>query len=466
MLGGSLEENVLTSLVYSDNLAPHIAINILPTDFSVRAYRQIATAALEFYQHHHHPAKIHIADVLEAELKAGSDGLFMGEVLRQMASLAPSLDEAYVRGSLDHFIDRQRMINMVNRASQLLHDDNLEEAREVLRAPSLVLHQDTPGVWLRDSEAWFRFLREDQDIEFSSGIETLDDHYVVPARGELYALCAASGMGKSWFLINVGKHNLLASRHRKHILHITLENSLDTTLQRYTQCFLALARDEERRLDIHIFEDRDDRERARRVRTDDRRPFESIKSLNLAELQRRLRPFQGYGQLLVKHYPTGTLTLGMLNGLLDALQQTDNFKPDLVLLDYLTLMHLDATNNVPLRVAIGQLARNLRGLAVMRDFALVTAFQANRAAAGKQWVHGNNVGEDWSLHGTCDTFLTYNQTSHERSKGIARILVDKARNANDKWSAYIEQQYEIGQFCTDSTYFSKNIAEQIGDAEE
>ena len=96
-LGGSLEENCLTALIWNDNLAAHIAVNIKVSDFSIQVYQKIAAAGLEFLERHRQPAKAHIADVLEQELKSGPDGRFMASVLRQMELLAPSLNEAYVR---------------------------------------------------------------------------------------------------------------------------------------------------------------------------------------------------------------------------------------------------------------------------------------------------------------------------------------------------------------------------------
>lgn len=464
MLGGSLEENVLTALVHSNILAPHIALTVKATDFSVQVYRKIATAALDYLERYRRPARMHIVDLLADDIKRGPDGEFLGDVLQQMQRLAPNLNEEYVRDSLDRFIDTQRLIIAVNSASDLLHNGNLEQAREILRAPNLLMPKDTPGVWLHDPDKWLGFLREGEEAElFSSGIDVLDEHEVRPRRGELYAFLAASGMGKSWFLINIGKHNLLGDRSRKQVLHLTLENSLDTTLQRYTQCLLALTQHEQKQLDRHVFEDRGDPDRVHRTRTGSY-VFESIRALDRDELARRLHPFHARGQLLVKHFPTSTLTFGMLNAFLDSLEQTEGFKPDLILLDYMTMMGgLDTRN---LRLSIGQLGRNLRGLAEIRDCAIVTALQANRGAAGKRRVWGNMIAEDWSIHGTADTFVTYSQTPWERRTGIARILVDKARNAVDKWWCYIEQAYEIGQFCTDSAYMHKQLIEQLSEDDD
>jgi len=49
----------------------------------------------------------------------------------QMARLAPSLNEDYVRDSFDDFVETQRMIDAVNSASELLHDGDKETVRSV-----------------------------------------------------------------------------------------------------------------------------------------------------------------------------------------------------------------------------------------------------------------------------------------------------------------------------------------------
>lgn len=472
-LGGNLEENILTALVHSEILAPHIALYIRPSDFSVAVYRRIAVAGLNYLERYQQPAKAHIADMLEEEIRRGPNGRVIVEILEQMQRLSIQLNEDYVRDSLDRFIDVQRLTNAVNKASDLLYAGDLEQAREALRVPDLQSPKDIPGVWLSDTESWLSsFLRQDREVElFSSGIEVLDDKDVRPRRGELYAFMGASGTGKSWFLINVGRVNVIGQPRilPKRVLHITLENSLEVTLQRYTQCFLQLTRDQEERLDVHIFEDRDNPDRVHRERIS--RLYGGIKSLNYGELESGLEKVQKKGgELLVKHFPTGSLTMGMLNAFLDTLEGAENFKPDLILLDYMTMMSLGNRDARDLRTAVGLLARNLRAMAQIRNCAVVTALQANRQAAGKRQVWGSMISEDWSTHGTCDTFLTYSQTPAEHKSGVARILVDKSRNSDDKFLCFIEQAYAIGQFCYSSAYMTNQLAERLaqdaGEAEE
>lgn len=463
-LSGTLEDNVLTALCWSEKLAPQIALKLQIADFASPAYRKIAAAALDFLQRHNRPARVHINDLLDSDLRrGGKDADLITQVLDEMETrLGPQLNDDYVLSGLDHWIDVQRLHNALDTASNHLMANDLDKAREALRQPDL-LPDESPGVFLRDIDAWLRFRREDDEQDlFTSGLDALDDKAVRPARGELFVLLGASGSGKSWFLINAGKHNLVGG---KRVLHITLENSLDITLQRYTQSFLSLTCDEGKAVSVRVFEDPNMSFEGRLRRPEnptrvvpDTPTVESVRELSPRELARRLEPFQRRGQLLIKHYPTSSLTLSMLIGYLDMLELRDGFKPDLLILDYLTLMNLDTRD---LRVSIGQLTRNLRGLAGQRNLALVTAVQGNRASRTAKLVTSAHVAEDWSILATSDTFVTYSQTLYEKSRGLARLYVEKARNASDKWLAGLTQSYEIGQFALDSYYFSAALREEF-----
>jgi replicative DNA helicase len=460
-LGGGIEDNTLTGLCWNDNIAPQIALKVKPPDFSTQVYRRIAEVAFDFLQRHNRCARIHLYDILEDDIKRGNDGRFMYEVLREMETrMAPELNEAFVLSELDKFLAIQHLTKAVNQASDHLQNGQLAEAQEILRKPDLLPH-DVPGIWLRDTDRWLSFMTEEEDVElFSCGIDILDERGVRPQRGELFVLLAASGMGKSWFLINAGKLNVLGGR--KNVLHITLENSLDVTTQRYTQSFLSLTSNESKSILVRIF-DRPGGDAAAARLDKDNPAFDSIRGLSRIALAQRLKPYQGRGQLLVKHFPTGSLTIGMLVAYMDALERVEHFTPDLVILDYMTLMRVDPRE---LRASIGQLARDLRGLASMRNFALLTVAQGNRLSRTASIVTSGNTAEDWSIVQTSDTFITYSQTQSMRQLGVANILVEKARNARDKWMAMVTQAYEIGQFCLDSNFMTDDLRKALQAAEE
>ena len=133
-LGGSLEDNVLTALCWSEKLAPRIALRLTADDFSTVPYKAIAAAALDFLESHHRPGRGHIADIMEHEIRhGGRDGEFILSVLVEMEQrLWPLLNEEYVCAEFDKFVAIQRLTASVTKAGELLHNGNLAEARNML----------------------------------------------------------------------------------------------------------------------------------------------------------------------------------------------------------------------------------------------------------------------------------------------------------------------------------------------
>jgi hypothetical protein len=134
MLNGSLQDSVLCGLVWNDALAPRLIERVVAEDFDTQTYRRIAQVAIDFYKQRNRPPRTHITDLLEADLKCGSDGRFMADILREMEErLKDDLAEDYVLSELDEFIARQRLGHALDQASDMLHADNRAEAIAALR---------------------------------------------------------------------------------------------------------------------------------------------------------------------------------------------------------------------------------------------------------------------------------------------------------------------------------------------
>jgi replicative DNA helicase len=454
-LKGSLEENVLTALAFNEQQAPNIQFKLNPDLFSTRAYKTIAKSAIAHLESYGVPPRLHLYDRLENELRRGEEGILLRKTLDQMKMLADELQIDYVMQELDHFISKRQLLNAIEAASDLAQNDDLTKAREALYQMESK-SEDSHGVWLSDPEGMLSFLDERDEDYFSSGIEALDDLGIRPARGELFMLMAPAKRGKSWSLVEMAKHNLMI---RKNILHVTLENSQKMTSQRYVQNFFAMTRRKMRNTKMPIFT-RDEQGRCSSVDLIDLEETQKLPEIlnkdSKAKLAKRLRAFTNRARLMIKMFPTGQLTTAGLNAYLDYLERTENFKPDLLIVDYVNLMQLDRKN---IRTEVGRATVELRGIATTRNIAVATVTQGNRESSNSKTVSKTQVAEDWSMIGTVDTFLTYSQTPAERKVNLARIFVDAARNERDGFIVLISQSYESGQFCLDSVYMNEHAEE-------
>jgi len=260
----------------------------------------------------------------------------------------------------------------------------------------------------------------------------------------------------SWFLVNVGKHSLM---HHHSVLHITLENDEKMTAQRYIQSLFSLTRDEAAEVNTAYFETDVNGQVSIQFRNIQRNSIPAKRR----ELHKRLLDMKSYPRLLIKEFPTGALTVPQLTLYLEQLKQEQNFVPDCLVLDYADLMYLNADS---LRIDTGRLYRDLRGLAVARNMAVVTATQGNRESESAKLVTSTNVAEDWSKIGTADIVVTYSQTPEEQRLGLARLYVQKSRNTRDRFLVLLAQAYSIGQFALSSTMMSGNISNTISELKE
>jgi hypothetical protein len=260
----------------------------------------------------------------------------------------------------------------------------------------------------------------------------------------------------SWSLIHLAK---MALMHRIKVCHITLEMSEARCAQRYFQTLFALPKRagtyNTTRLELndvgHI------------TGLEDRRVTPKL-ALNNPHIRRKLsRKIKRWsGRLLkniyIKQFPTGSLTVQQLEGYLDNLEVTQQFIPDLLIVDYPDLMRLDKDN---VRGSLDEIYKRLRGIAVTRNIALAIVSQSHRESAKAKQVGAENVSEAYSKVMHADTIITYSQTETEHKLGLARLHVAGGRNDEDKLSVVVTQQYGIGNFVIDSALMRGNYWGQV-----
>ena len=453
MLAGSLEDNILTLLVHSAEHAANIAIQIAPELFSTPKYRTIAQKAGDYILVYGKPPGVHMRDLLETELTRGDDGKIFARHCDDMDALIPDLNAQYVLDGLAHFIASRKLAQAIEDADEHLRAGDLEGAERALYQRDTA-QASSPGIWLHDAEAMLKWMNVPESDYFTSGIDALDVRGVRPARGELFLIIGAKKIGKSWWAIELGKQNI---QRKKKVLHITLENSEDVTAKRYIQALYAMTASKSETVRYPIFK----RDQLGRFTTIDydQRVAEGITAETAPRIAKKLRGLKTRSRLLMKQFPTGSLTIPQLTAYLDQLARNENFRPDLLVLDSINRM---SVNSDKIRTDLGQLAIKLRGVAVSRNIAIVTTTHSNRAGDSAKVVSGaQHVGEDYSLTGTADTVCTISRTKQERENGRARIFVDASRNAEDKWLAMISQNFMTGQFAIDSVYMAKHVEQEI-----
>ncbi len=444
-LSGALQENVLILLVFDEHFCQLVRNTVTPALFESAIYRDIASHAIEFLDQFGTPIKEHLPDTLEHILN-GSDkrkALSYTRVLDNLYSAKDEVNKDYVVSKLNAFVRQQTIKSAIVKAVEAVESGDVDLAEvELNKGLSSQIVSFERGILFSDPLQSLQFFETTAE-GIPLGIPDLDSRDIIPRPGELMLMISPPKMGKSWFLVNTGKQALI---HRKRVLHITLEMSEARTSMRYIQAFFAVSK-REAKVKVPIFGVDRDGTLLRIDHEEIERPTLLDDGIRSKLSSRLSREFRSKPPLIIKQFPTGTLTINMLNAYLDGLERFHKFVPDMLIIDYPDLMKLDSRD---VRVSTGETFKDLRGIAVERNLACVAVTQGNRESSKAKTVDSSMVAEDFSKIATADNVLTFSRTPHEKNLGLARIYVSNGRNDEDKFVALITQNYPTGQFCLDS----------------
>jgi replicative DNA helicase len=448
---GSLQDNVAALAVFSIKGAPIVRASVDVSLFTSRVYRDIITRAYAFLDKFKKPINEHIGDHFEDLIEKGDEhGELLSAVLLELHSLwtdkSRGFNEDYVLADLERFVRQQSLKVGIVQAHAAIQTGDLEaaeaELNKAMRARSASF---TPGITLLDTIKLLSAPEQFRDT-LTLGIKELDVHHLGPAKQELHLFVAPPKQGKSWWLTHCAKHAVLIKGWKG--VYITLELSEKLVGRRMMQSLFALKTSSKMVV------------RPRFVIDEETKKLVSIDMVERPDIisiegYKEIRKFTGKvermdGKLLIKGFPTGSLTVHGIEAYLSLLDSVYKFVPDFVCLDYADLMKLDANNY---RLALGELYKDLRGLAVERNFALITASQSNRSGANARLLQATDVAEDYSKIGTADCVLTYSASAQERRRGLARLHVAAGRVAEDKFTVVIGQSYASGQFAVKDESF-------------
>lgn len=460
MLIGALQENLIVLLATDSTRAPIIRGAVDPALFS-GPYRVIVARIYDYIDRFKRPPGDHLPDILSDKLESQTrgEGELYAEIVENIHRSREGVNAQYVMSQLESFVKRQSLRSIaVDFAKALQRDteESLTEAEALLASASRQqLSVFDPGTRLSNKERALAFL-DTQVSAFPTGIPELDKRNFGPTRKELWLYIADTKRGKSWALIQLAKMALL---QRLRVLHITLEMSEEKCSQRYFQTLFSMSKRKETLPVTKIQKDTlgritgfDDGRVNARLTMDDPKIHD--------KLARRIDKWSArlLDHIIVKEFPSGALTMHQLKAYMDNLELTEQFVPDLLILDYPDLFKLD-TNNY--RLDIDQLYKEARGLGQARNMAVAVVSQSHRDAAKAKKVGSYNVAEAYSKIAHADVVITYSQTEAEHKLGLARLHVAGGRNDQDRITIVISQQYGMGAYVMDSALMTGTYFEHI-----
>lgn len=248
----------------------------------------------------------------------------------------------------------------------------------------------------------------------SSGSKELDDALDGGfKRKELAVLLGPAKRGKSFGLINFAAG---AQLDGKDVLFVTLENSVEVTMDRYDAFMSQIATKE---LTAHL--------------------------LKADDLVRRRLSMPGVGRLKVHDYGTKTFSPKDLRRLIES-YKAKGIVFDVVVVDYWDIMKPSVSyrdDSIRESASIGE---ELRALAKDENVAMITAIQSNRDGFKAHTATAEHAAEDFNKVRLADVMFSINATDEEKAVGEARIYMAAVRNQEGGYTLNIKQDLAKATF--------------------
>jgi replicative DNA helicase len=129
-------------------------------------------------------------------------------------------------------------------------------------------------------------------------------------------------------------------------------------------------------------------------------------------------------KLIVKEFPPNAITANQISAYLKKLTNK-GIKPDMVVLDYINLLHCPIGNNSYERVK--HAAEQVRALSYTFECPIVTATQINRSGINEQNPGVENISESIGLAATADCIMSIWQDEGDVDLGVIRLGMVKNR---------------------------------------
>ena len=209
-------------------------------------------------------------------------------------------------------------------------------------------------------------------------------------KGELGVMVAPAGIGKSWALVNVGA---AAVRSGLTVIHYTLELNAAYVGLRYDSVFTGIQAQELK--------------------------------YSIDDVKKKVATLKG--DLVVKYYPTKSATVNTIAAHIQRCTALGK-KPDLVIVDYADLLR---GHGKEVRLELGNIYEDLRGLAGECEIPIWTASQANRSALEDDIIGAEKIAESYSKIMTADFVLSLSRKIEDKLANTGRWHVIKNRFGPD-----------------------------------
>ena len=409
-----IQRGILFLSKYSRDFYLQISSLVRPEYFEFPIHSNIFQAISQYYEDYKDiPKDLHLLECVKDYKGAKEDLSDYDDELHRVNSMDASCigHTEFFLDIIEKFAQKSAMREAITNSIGLLKDDRMGEIETLVRdALCINRNVDLGQTYFEDVLARFeRSLNDNKGNRHATVFDTLSKELEGGlGNKELAMVVAPPGVGKSLYLVNQGVQALM---NNKKVLYISLEMSEDRIAARFDSVMTLI-------------------------------PQKKLKD-SISLLQKRLSLFSEKfpdGQLMIKEFPTGLANINDVRSLLVQLQNYHDFKPDVILIDYLELLR-PTRDGLAEYQAQQRISEELRGLAVEGDVLVWTATQTNRQGRSVKLITDAELADAYGKIRTCDYAISLNQTEEEFDDGQMRCYVMKSRNGKQRFVVPVSIDY-------------------------
>lgn len=160
------------------------------------------------------------------------------------------------------------------------------------------------------------------------------------------------------------------------------------------------------------------------------------------------------GRLIIKEYPPGVITTANIRNLLDDLDMKQDFRPKILMVDYMNLIgssrvRTDAGSYTIMKMV----SEELRAIAVENELLCITSTQTNRGGMGATSYDISEISESVGSAFTADVIWAMISTDELEELGQLRI-----RQLKNRFGALIPKSFVIGMDRPKMSFFDLDDA--------
>ena len=397
-----IEQKILTNLIYDEQYCRKVIPFIKREYFADRKEAIVASEIVKFFTTYNKPLTKEILSIEIGNRKDINDKELV-EVNNYVNSLTfEQVNEDWMLENTEKFCKDRAVYNAILSSISIIDGKDKQHAADAI--PSIL--SDALAVSF-DSHVGHDYLDNSAErYDFYHRVEEkvafdLDMFNKITKGGlskkTLNIALAGTGVGKSLFMCHVAAGCLVQN---KNVLYITMEMAEERIAERIDANLLNLTMDELKVVDKDIFDNR------------------------LEKIRKKTQ-----GKLIVKEYPTASAHAGHFRALLEELKLKREFKPDIIMIDYLNIcssQRMKQGGSVNSYTYIKAIAEELRGLAVEYNVPIVSATQTTRSGYTNSDPGLEDTSESFGLPATADFMFAL--VSNEELEGLNQIIVKQLKN--------------------------------------